>query len=235
MDSKIDQRRVTVIRADGTKTVEDRFLLVEHPLTVIVNERPVYRLICIRDHIRELVVGRLYTDRLISSLHDIRKLYICHEEYEARVFLKYDVEWESALSLRPEASCCTSNYLFKKEWIFKLAGSFTEGTPFHQLTQGNHSCLLSVKGEIVFSCEDIGRHNAVDKAVGYALYHDIMLSDCMLYISGRVPVDMVEKVIAAGIPVLVTKAVATAESAALARKKGLILICRAYQDQFEIM
>ena len=56
-----------------------------------------------------------------------------------------------------------------------------------------------------FKAEDIGRHNAVDKAVGYAVLNDIPLSGCMIFTSGRVPVDMVEKVIVAGIPVLVSK------------------------------
>ena len=85
-----------------------------------------------------------------------------------------------------------------------------------------------------FKAEDIGRHNAVDKAVGYAVLNDIPLSECMIFTSGRVPVDMVEKVIVAGIPVLVSKSVPTAESVELAEECNLKLICKAWPDQCEI-
>ena len=56
----------------------------------------------------------------------------------------------------------------------------------------------------------------------------------MLFTSGRVPVDMVQKVISAGIPVLVSKSVPTAESVELAREYGLNLVCRAWPDKCEI-
>ena len=74
----------------------------------------------------------------------------------------------------------------------------------------------------------------MDKAVGYALLNGIPLSECMVFTSGRVPVDMVEKVIAAGIPVLVSKSVPTAESVELAKKYNLTLICKAWPDRCEV-
>ena len=83
-------------------------------------------------------------------------------------------------------------------------------------------------------CEDIGRHNTVDKAVGFSKLSGINLSECTLYISGRVPVDMMQKVIYSGIPVLVSKAVPTADSVRLAKKYGVTLIVKAYPDQIEI-
>ena len=58
----------------------------------------------------------------------------------------------------------------------------------------------------LFSCEDIGRHNALDKVIGYALRHQIDLTECMVYSSGRIPTDMAMKAIYAGIPVLSSKA-----------------------------
>ena len=82
--------------------------------------------------------------------------------------------------------------------------------------------------------EDIGRHNALDKCIGYALLEQLELSECILFTTGRVPTDMVQKVIAAGIPVLASKAVPTDQAIELAKKYRLNLICRAWPDRIEI-
>ena len=65
--------------------------------------------------------------------------------------------------------------------------------------------------------------------------HDADLAQCMLYTSGRVPSDMASKAIRAGIPVLVSKSVATDQGIALARAYGLTLICEARPMQFDIV
>ena len=83
-------------------------------------------------------------------------------------------------------------------------------------------------------CEDIGRHNAVDKAVGYALREGVLLSECIIYTSGRAPVDMVQKAIVAGIPVMASKASPTKEAVELARRYGLVLIGNARPDSMKL-
>ena len=65
------------------------------------------------------------------------------------------------------------------------------------------SCIY--KGKIVYSCEDIGRHNALDKAIGYALMHDYDFHECAVFTTGRLPIDMITKVIRAGIPLVASK------------------------------
>ena len=92
-------------------------------------------------------------------------------------------------------------------------------------TRAVHSCFVLHKGEIVFACEDLGRHNALDKAVGCAVLAGLPLAECVLYTSGRVPLDMVRKAIRAGVPVLVSKSMPTVQSAELAAEYGLQLVC----------
>lgn len=226
-------------------------VICEHPLLIRVNEKPLFRLICIRDDLRELVAGRLYTEGIIDSAGDISDLFFCREEFEASVLLGKDIETADADG-NTEPTCCTGNKAlmrikdirpmrklagisWNKEQVFMLAKAFSEGMPIHSETSGAHSCMLAGPGGILFKCEDIGRHNAVDKAVGYGLLSGMDLTQCMIYTSGRVPVDMVEKVIMAGVPVLVSKSVPTAESVKLAQEYGLTLICRAYPDRFELV
>ncbi|MBO5574418.1 MAG: formate dehydrogenase accessory sulfurtransferase FdhD, partial [Clostridium sp.] len=70
-------------------------------------------------------------------------------------------------------------------------------------------------------------------AIGYALLNRICMEECILFTSGRVPKDMVEKTVRAGIPVLVSKSVATKEAADYALACGLQLIWRAWPDRYE--
>lgn len=236
---------------DGSRKKSECAVLKEHELTVIVNEQPVLRLICTKDRLSELVTGRLFTGGFIDGAEDIEKIRFNQSKREANVFFRKDTILEHNL-LREEKSCCTGNVSFmslkngrtlkkvtaasyEPEWIFNLAESFAKAGGLHDKTQGTHSCLLARKDQILFFCEDIGRHNAVDKAVGFALLNEIPFGDCMLYTSGRVPLDMVEKVIASGIPIVVSKSVPTAESISMAEKYGLTLICRAHRDSFEVM
>ena len=99
------------------------------------------------------------------------------------------------------------------------------GLPLYRAARAVHSCFVLHKGKIVFACEDLGRHNALDKAVGCAVLAGLPLAECVLYTSGRVPLDMVRKAIRAGVPVLVSKSMPTVQSAELAAEYGLQLVC----------
>ena len=109
-----------------------------------------------------------------------------------------------------------------------------EDMPLYAATHGTHSCLLMHKGEILRRAEDIGRHNALDKVLGWALMQGIPLEECIVYTSGRIPVDMVMKVIRAGVPVLASKAMPTRESVLLAEEFGLSLIGAARKDSMVV-
>lgn len=94
------------------------------------------------------------------------------------------------------------------------------GLPLYRATHAVHSCLLLRAGKILYRCEDLGRHNALDKAVGCALTEGVPLAECVLFTSGRVPVDMVRKAIRAGVPALVSKSMPTVQSLELAEEYG---------------
>ncbi len=220
---------VTRITADGDQTETNVVLLCEHELSVTVNEQHVMRLICTDQYLNELVMGRLLTDGFIESAEDVDRILFSKDKTEVSVFLNNDIRLKGRRSFKvlpgPD---------YKPEWIFSMAEQFEKGTALHDMTASTHSCILARGGEILFTCEDIGRHNALDKAVGYGLRSGMNLSECILYTSGRIPVDMVEKPIAAGIPILVSKSVPTAEAVDLARKYGLVLIGNAHHDSMKV-
>lgn len=123
---------------------------------------------------------------------------------------------------------------WKSEWVFGLANEFANGSKIHRATKGTHCCYLSIRGEVVFASEDIGRHNAMDKAIGYAVMQGLKREECILYTTGRVPTDMVKKVVMSRIPVLVAKSVPTDAAIEMARAYNLTLICKAWPDRYEI-
>ena len=140
------------------------------------------------------------------------------------------------------SSCCTDNVALgspvevqplravphldvQPEWVDALAAAMSAGLPLYQATHAVHSCFVLHEGRILCACEDIGRHNALDKAVGSMLLAGVPLSECVLYTSGRVPMDMVRKAIRAGVPALVSKTMPTVQSLELAAEYGLQFVC----------
>ena len=109
--------------------------------------------------------------------------------------------------------------------IFRIArDSFENPGPLFVETGCAHSCALVFEGKVVCCIEDIGRHNALDKVIGYALKNQISLKNSYIFTSGRISKDYLQKVIAAGIPMAVSRAAVTANAVALARQEHVTML-----------
>lgn len=242
-------RAVTVVNADKSSFKRASEVTIEHFMEIYLNEQLVLKLVCTPQNLVELAAGRLVSEGYITGRKDVESIYICEGGQRARVFVKNEIILRNRMKTEP--TCCTANLQllspekeqdlkpltkadYRPEWIFELAKEFAGGSRIHKKTGGTHSCYLMCAGKIVFSAEDIGRHNAIDKAVGYIFLNGYDREQCILFTSGRVPVDMAEKVIRAGIPILVSKAVPTDEAVQMAENYNLTLICKAWQDSYEV-
>ena len=248
----VTAQEIIYIACCGEVSEEKDLILDEHQMDVYVNEQLVMQIVCVPSYLEELVLGRLFTEGFIRCVSEVQKIYICEQGRRARVFLNADIRERIAGRNVLVPTCCTDNqsvrildevmgepekikpYDWKPEWIFKMSERFFKGTKLHRMTRGTHSCFLGSEGEILFECEDIGRHNALDKAVGYALKNGVPLQKTILYTSGRVPADMVRKTIRAGVPVFVSKAVPTRMAVELARMYGVTLIGSAREEGMKV-
>ncbi len=190
----------------------------EHTVEIMVNGSHWKNVVCSPCQLAELVLGRLCTEGRITCAADVEQLIFTPDGRRADVTLAPNAG-------RSERQADTPVPEFKPEWLLALEQALDEGYPLYSQTHGSHSCTLMQNGRVLAVCEDLSRHNALDKAVGWAIRHEVELADCLLYSSGRAPQDMLEKVAKAGVRLFVCKAVPTAHGAAFAKQHGIKLIC----------
>lgn len=248
----VNRQKMLYVPRTGEISEETDDILEEHQMDIYVNDILVMKVSCTPSYLKELVYGRLLTEGFIQSANDIETVYICDEGYRAKVYLKADVKVDVNQKSVLVPTCCTDNksvevvserlikettlptFQWHTSWIFDIADTFAKDTELHKRTMGTHSCILARQSEVLVSCEDIGRHNAVDKVLGWGMCHNVRLTECILYTSGRIPMDMVRKAIRAHVPVLASKAVPTVQAVDLAREYGLILIGAARPDRMKV-
>ena len=115
---------------------------------------------------------------------------------------------------------------FSQELILSAPVLLREQQRAFDKTGGLHAAgLLSAQGQMLVVREDVGRHNAVDKVVGWAIREQrLPLSDTILSVSGRASFELTQKAVLAGIPVLVAVSAPSSLAVELADEAGLTLV-----------
>ena len=125
-----------------------------------------------------------------------------------------------------------SRYTLAEEWqldprvILGAASALGEQQPVFTRTGGVHAAaLVDLEGNLLVVREDVGRHNAVDKVIGWALLENrLPLRDCFLLVSSRASFEIAQKACMAGIPLVACVSAASSLAIDTAREFGQTLV-----------
>ncbi len=223
----------------GHFSADETSVIIENELSVYISGTHLFTASITPSMEKEFVAGYLFGQGFINSIGDIASLEIKNDGAK--------VDFKNGKMISPKTANISysivsgggkmafidstkleeikSKIKLNKQMIFQGMNTLFEKAFLYRKTEGVHATGLFTS-EVIPICivEDIGRHNTLDKAIGYCLLHGIDFSNTFLVSTGRMSSEMVMKICRAGIPVAATKTALTDKGLEIAKKHGLTII-----------
>jgi len=237
--------------ADGeSKTARQDWVAAEAPLEVRIGGKPATVLMRTPGNDEELVTGFLFNEGIIASASDIISIghvratreqaggsVIAVKLTNSRTAPTMDRLFYSnsscgvcgkktIASLEVRGSIADTPLKASRNILETLPDRLRAAQPTFAQTGGVHaSALFTPDGELKAVREDVGRHNALDKLIGWALQEGMIpLSNYVLLVSGRVSYELVQKAVVAGIPFIAAVGAPSSLAVELAERFKLTLV-----------
>jgi FdhD protein len=209
----------------------------EVPLDISVNGRHLVTAMLSPDMKREFVIGHLLTGGIIIGLKELESVQI--EGHSASALVTHFLPGVSGKKFivsgcgggtsfldESKLPAITSCLVVEQDSVF-AAVKATLTSPMHRVTGGVHLVGLFVpegqNAKPICIAADIGRHNALDKVIGYGLLNDVPFDHAFVACSGRISSEMALKCARTNIALIASHGATTSLAIALAEKTGLCI------------
>lgn len=222
----------------------------DETITLTINKGISRSLSAIEDSLKEFAVGYLFNENMIKSMDDIKNLEIdgpqINVEIDDRLLKTNETVlcsdsaggWRSKIK---EVIPVESDFKVSVNELIGRINELKENAEIWQATGGTHVAGIVHNGEFVVK-EDVSRHVAVDKVIGYGILNGFDLKNSYVIYSGRMPADMVIKMTRAGVPVLASNAAPANSGYNIAKKGNITLVgflrgqrCNIYNNQNRVI
>lgn len=239
----------------GSRRTKSDYLAVEEPLEIRIGEHPLSVTMRTPGHDPELAAGFLFTEGLIKSRADIVSLESVEpadgtnrgnvvsatltpeaapdfERLRRHFFASSScgICGKASIDAVRDRTLSSPNPAFRvgARVLTQLPETLRQSQDVFERTGGLHgAALFDAQGRLEVAREDIGRHNAVDKVIGWALLEQenrVPLSRSVLLVSGRGGFEIIQKAIAAGIPVVASVSAPSSLAVQLSREMRQTLV-----------
>ncbi len=217
----------------------EEILAVEEPLEIRIGGEPVAVTMRTPGHDEELALGFCLTEGLVplaarvpddlaANTVDVEATGFDPERLRRHFYTSSScgVCGKGAIeAVRVDAPRVESRLQVSEGLVSSLPERLRRAQRAFAATGGLHATgLFSAEGDLVCVREDVGRHNALDKVLGWAFLEGLLpLADRLLCVSGRLSFELVQKASVAGCPIMVAVGAPSSLAVELARDRGLTL------------
>ena len=218
---------------------------LERELVVYVNLHHLVTILCTPTKMNFLVLGFLYSERIISGMEDVLMMRVCDEESEVDVRLT-NPEFELPTRRTLTSGCgggatftsfgqmVDSDFVVTPGEILSQMKLLLEHEHLYHLSGGVHTSALSDTRDLIVITEDIGRHNTLDKIQGECLMKGVRTRDRVILTTGRVSSEMLRKAARMQAPVVVSRHTPTGTAISLAQDLGIALVGQARGNRLSV-
>ncbi len=240
---QVDITRLDLSTGKAEKTTD--CVAEEVPLQITLNSDYFFVIWCSPSQFKELAVGYLLSEDIISSVNEIQKLISDETKNSCQITIKASVDLDERMKnmrqgarIIPLIKDSTSSYqhdqkiisvksklTIKAQTILDAIDKVNSLAKGFKETGGLHnSAIFQADGTMVAFSEDVGRHNTVDKVIGAASLTKADFNQCLMIITGRVPGDMIYKAAKVGLPIVASVAAVLNSGVSSAKKANITLV-----------
>jgi FdhD protein len=227
----------------------DAETIVETPVSLTVNGEVWLTFMCTPVNLEAMAVGFLYNEGIIESMTEVADVRLCEHGDNVDVWLNQSVEqpksWRRTSGCsggltavetlaRVDVSFTLDKPKFDPETIGTLVEMLFESQALYRETGGVHTSALSDGETIIYSAEDIGRHNTLDKIAGLCVMNNAFPETRILISTGRISSEMLQKAARLHAPILISRTSPSSLSIEMAELYGITLIGYARRHRFNV-